>query len=67
MLKREGRMFDAIAFRKGELEDQLPHVIDIAFYIERNVYMGYENIQLNVQEICWWSSLDEGHGWTEED
>lgn len=53
MLKREGRMFDAIAFRKGELEEQLPQVIDIAFYIERNVYMGYENIQLNVQEICW--------------
>jgi single-stranded-DNA-specific exonuclease len=53
MLKREGRIFDAIAFRKGDLETKIPRLINIAFYIERNVYMGYENIQLNTQEISW--------------
>jgi single-stranded-DNA-specific exonuclease len=53
MLKREGRIFDAIAFRKGEDEARIPDLINIAFYIERNVYMGYENIQLNIQEIGW--------------
>jgi len=53
MLKREGRMFDAIAFRKGELVGTLPPRIDIAFFIERHVYMGYESIQLNIQEIQW--------------
>jgi single-stranded-DNA-specific exonuclease len=53
MLKREGRIFDAIAFRKGYLTQILPTMIDIAFYIERNVYMGYESIQLNIQEIRW--------------
>jgi single-stranded-DNA-specific exonuclease len=53
MLKREGRIFDAIAFRKGYLTQDLPSMIDIAFYIERNVYMGYESIQLNIQEIRW--------------
>ena len=53
MLKREGRMFDAIAFRKGHLEEALPPIIDIAFCIECNVYMGYESIQLNIQEIRW--------------
>jgi single-stranded-DNA-specific exonuclease len=53
MLKSEGRIFDSIAFRKGYLTQDLPSIIDIAFYIERNVYMGYESIQLNIQEIRW--------------
>jgi single-stranded-DNA-specific exonuclease len=53
MLKEEGRMYDAIAFRKGHLLEKIPDTIDIAFYIERNVYMGYESIQLNIQEIHW--------------
>jgi len=53
MLKGEGRLFDAIAFRKGILVDDLPEYVDLVFRIERNVYMGYENIQLNVQEIRW--------------
>ena len=53
MLKSEGRIFDAIAFRKGYLTQDLPSMIDIAFYVERNVYMGYESIQLNIQEIRW--------------
>jgi len=53
MLKGNGRLFDAIAFRKGLLFDDLPEYIDLAYRIERNVYMGYENIQLNVQEIRW--------------
>jgi single-stranded-DNA-specific exonuclease len=53
MLKGNGRLFDAIAFRKGPLLEDLPGTIDLAFHIERNLYMGYENIQLNVQEIRW--------------
>jgi single-stranded-DNA-specific exonuclease len=53
MLKGNGKLFDAIAFRKGDLFDDLPEHIDLAYRIERNVYMGYESIQLNVQEIRW--------------
>jgi len=53
MLKSEGRMFDVIAFRKGNITNSIPPVINIAFYIERNIYMGYESIQLNIQEISW--------------
>jgi single-stranded-DNA-specific exonuclease len=52
-LKSEGRIFDAIAFRKGHLVEELPPMIDAAFYIERNIYMGYESIQMNIQEINW--------------
>jgi len=53
MLKGNGRLFDAIAFRKGSIFDELPDTIDLVYRIERNIYMGYENIQLNVQEIRW--------------
>jgi single-stranded-DNA-specific exonuclease len=53
MLKKDGRLFDAIAFRMGHLLEQLPGSIDVAFHIERNVYMGYEKLQLNVQDIQW--------------
>jgi single-stranded-DNA-specific exonuclease len=53
MVKKDGRMFDAIAFRKGHLVDQLPSTINVAFHIERNEYMGYVKNQLNVQDIQW--------------
>jgi single-stranded-DNA-specific exonuclease len=50
-LEHEGKPFDAIAFRMGELAAQLPEKIEAAFHIERNVYMGYESLQLRVVDL----------------
>ncbi len=46
-----GRYFDAIAFRQGHLAGQLPGIVDLAFHLERNEYMGVESLQLNVLDI----------------
>ncbi len=46
-----GRFFDAIAFRQGHLADELPGIVDLAFHLERNVYMGVESLQLNVLDV----------------
>ncbi len=50
-LRQGDHFFDAIAFRQGPLVDKMPTLIDAAFNFERNIYMGYESLQLNVQEI----------------
>lgn len=52
-LQKDGRIFDGIAFRLGHLINSLPEKIDAAFRFERNVYMGVESMQLNIQEIDW--------------
>ena len=57
-LEGAGRPFDAIAFRMGEMADGLPGIVDIAFHVERNNYMGYETIQLRVVDIRSENSLD---------
>jgi len=43
--------FDAIAFRMGDIIKRLPEYIDIAYRLERNSYLGYESLQLNIVDI----------------
>jgi len=50
-LRKESKSFDAIAFRMGDLRGILPDFIDIAYRLERNTYLGYESLQLNVVDI----------------
>lgn len=57
-LEGAGRPFDAIAFRMGEMANGLPGIVDIAFHVERNNFMGYETIQLRVVDIRSENSLD---------
>ncbi|MEN8241021.1 MAG: single-stranded-DNA-specific exonuclease RecJ [Chloroflexota bacterium] len=48
----DGRItFDAIAFRLGFWNDQLPEQIDIAFSFELNEFMGRQTLQLNIKDI----------------
>jgi single-stranded-DNA-specific exonuclease len=51
VLEQEGKMFDAIAFRMGNRKDRLSSNVDVAFNFEKNVYMGTENLQLNVRAL----------------
>lgn len=44
-------VFDCIAFRFGHLLNILPKKVDIAYYFEKNVYNGRENLQLRVIDI----------------
>ena len=50
-LRKSSISFDAIAFRMGDDIDRLPEFIDIAYRLERNSYLGYESLQLNVVDI----------------
>jgi len=43
--------FDAIAFRQGYWQDQLPLYIDLMYTYELNEYNGTESLQLNVRDI----------------
>jgi single-stranded-DNA-specific exonuclease len=58
-LERDGRPFDAIAFRMGDLAQGLPEIVDIAFHIERNNYLGYETLQLRVVDIRSANTLED--------
>jgi single-stranded-DNA-specific exonuclease len=61
-LKQGPRAVDAIAFRRGDLAGRLPRRVDVAFTLERNVYLGVESLQLNVQDI---RAAGEG-GWAQD-
>ncbi len=50
-LRKSSISFDAIAFRMGEIIERLPEFIDIAYRLERNTYLGYESLQLNIVDI----------------
>ncbi|MCK5318324.1 MAG: hypothetical protein KAJ55_10430, partial [Anaerolineales bacterium] len=50
-LRKSSKPFDAIAFRMGGIIKQLPEFINIAYRLERNTYLGYESLQLNVVDI----------------
>lgn len=43
--------YSAIAFGLGDLADQLPSRVDVAFHAERNVFRGHETLQLRVIDI----------------
>jgi single-stranded-DNA-specific exonuclease len=42
---------DAIAFRQAYWFGQLPAHVDVAYYLELNVWNGREQLQLNVQDL----------------
>ncbi len=50
-LRKSSMSFDAIAFRMGDIIGRLPEFIDIAYRLERNSYLGYESLQLNIVDI----------------
>ena len=50
-LRKSSTSFDAIAFRMGGIIERLPSFIDIAYRLERNTYLGYESLQLNIVDI----------------
>ena len=50
-LRKSSKSFDAIAFRMGGIIERLPDFIDIAYRLERNTYLGYESLQLNIVDI----------------
>jgi len=43
--------FDAIAFRQGHWQDQMPDRIDIMYEFEKNEYRGRERLQLNIKDL----------------
>ncbi|NMD30092.1 MAG: single-stranded-DNA-specific exonuclease RecJ [Chloroflexi bacterium] len=43
--------YDAIAFRQGHWQDQMPESVDLMFTFEKNNFQGREYIQLNVKGI----------------
>ncbi len=50
-LRKSSKSFDAIAFRRGRIVERLPDFIDIAYRLERNTYLGFESLQLNIVDI----------------
>ncbi len=50
-LGQGGVVFDAIAFRKGELVSALSNQVDVAYRFERNEFQGVVSFQLNVEDI----------------
>ncbi len=45
------KVMDAIAFKFGEWQKNMPPRVDVAFTFERNEYQGYVNLQLNVRDL----------------
>ncbi|MFN2146828.1 MAG: DHHA1 domain-containing protein [Anaerolineales bacterium] len=50
-LAGDAAAIDAIAFRKGDLYDELPELVDVAFRLERNEYRGTIAPQLVIEDI----------------
>ncbi len=50
-LASDRRMWEAIAFRQGDLMARLPIRVDTVFHFERNEYMGRVTPQLNVLDL----------------
>ena len=51
LIDREGKSWDAIAFRQGNLIERLPNLIDLVYHLERNAWKGRVSLQLNVRDI----------------
>ncbi|NJN43992.1 MAG: single-stranded-DNA-specific exonuclease RecJ [Anaerolineae bacterium] len=45
------KVIDAIAFRQGHWQGNMPPQVDVIFQFERNEWQGYVNLQLNVKDI----------------
>ncbi len=50
-LSGDAVVFDAIAFRLGFWDGQLPDRIDILYSFERNHYLGRDSLQLNIRDL----------------
>jgi len=50
-LQQDGRVFDAIAFRKGEMYSDLRSSVNVAFKLERSDYWNTPSLELNVVDI----------------
>jgi single-stranded-DNA-specific exonuclease len=50
-LEQNGKPFDAIAFQMGDRISALAPQIDVAYQLERNHYLGYVTLQLNVADF----------------
>jgi single-stranded-DNA-specific exonuclease len=48
---RQEVAWDAIAFRQGHWYGRLPHHVDLAYTLEKNVWNGQPRLQLNVADI----------------
>jgi len=52
LILRAGRVrYEAIAFRQGHWNGQLPDMVDIVFTFDINKYQGRESLQLNIKDI----------------
>jgi single-stranded-DNA-specific exonuclease len=45
------KVIDAIAFKFGHWQGNMPKQVDVAFSFERNEYQGYVSLQLNVRDL----------------
>lgn len=50
-LKQSGKPFDAIAFQMGDRISAMESEIDVAYQLERNHYLGYVTLQLNIADF----------------
>jgi len=51
LLDEAGMTHDAIGFRLGDLQPELPEHVDIMFTYEINEYNGRVNYQLNLKDV----------------
>jgi hypothetical protein len=50
-LRHRDRTVDAIAFRAGDRPLERGTRVDVAFYAEREMYLGLEGIRWNIQAV----------------
>jgi len=43
--------YDAIAFKMGAWDKEMPERVDLLYAFERNTYNGFETLQLNVKDL----------------
>jgi single-stranded-DNA-specific exonuclease len=50
-LRAGNNIFDAIAFRQGYWQEDLPERVDVAYRFEINEFNGRSSLQLNIKDI----------------
>lgn len=51
VVSQEGRRMEAIAFRQAQRWNRLPRRVEMVGHLERNVYLGFETLKLNVVDL----------------
>ncbi len=59
-LEQNGKVFDAIAFRKGEMFSELRSRVNIAYKLERSDYWNAPSLELNVVDIKEAGTIEAG-------